>query len=183
MYANVATLRAYAASHGQKWRYARAALPHKRPEPASRRGRAGRLTISFVDPLFSSVPANPDYRVLYRFDPASDSYLRAVGGATQVDAAGHRPIRAQNIVVMHTAAGTPDLAAGTTVDAASIPVIGAGSAEYYRDGRLEHGTWRQKDPLAPLQFLDRSGAPVRFNPGQTWVEVLPTYSTAAWTSR
>lgn len=183
MYANIAKLRAYGAARGQDWRYSGAALSHKTLEPASRRGPAGTLTISFVDPLFAWVPANPDYRVQYRFDPASDSYIRVVGGTTQVDAATHRAIRARNIVVMHTGAGTPDLAAGTTVDAVSIPVIGSGAAEYYRDGRVEHGTWRQKDPLAPLQLLDRHGRAVRFNPGQTWVEVLPRDSTAVSTAR
>ena len=181
MYANIGKLRAYAASRGQDWSYSRASLPHKQPAPSTARGRPGTLTVRFVDPLFPSVPANPDYRVQYRFDPASDSYLRVVGGTTQIDAAGHQPIRARNVVVMHTAAGTPDVAAGTTVDAVSVPVIGSGSAEFFLDGRVERGTWRQKDALAPLQLLNRQGAPVKFNPGQTWIEVLPQSSTAAWT--
>src|SRR5437763_14877396 len=85
-------------------------------------------------------------------------------------------------VVMQTGPGTPDLAAGTTVDAVSIPVIGTGTATYYCDGRAEHGTWRQKDPLAPLQLLDSRGGPMKFDPGQTWIEVLPKDSTAVWTS-
>jgi hypothetical protein len=149
--------------------------------PPAARGGPGTLTIAFVDPLFPSVPAIPDYQVQYRFDPASDSYLRVVGGTIQIDAATHQSIHAQNVVVMQTGAGTPDQAAGTTVDAVSIPVIGSGSAVYFHDGRVEHGTWRQKDALAPLQFLNRQGTPVQFNPGQTWIEVLPVYSTAAWT--
>jgi hypothetical protein len=124
------------------------------------------------------VPANPDYEVQYRFDPASDSYLRSVRGATQVDAASRQPIRARNIVVMHTGAGTPDLAAGTTVDAVSIPVIGSGPAEFYVDGHVQRGSWRQKDALAPLQFFNPDGTLVRFNPGQTWIEVLPKASMA-----
>lgn len=181
MYASVSRLRAYAASRRQDWRYSSAWLPHKALEPASDRGRSGTLTITFVDPLYSWVPANPGYQVQFRFDPASDSYVRVDGGAIQIDAATHQPISARNVVVMHTGAGAPDLAAGTTVDAVSIPVIGSGSAEFYRDGWVEHGTWRQKDTLAPLQFLNRQGTPVTFNPGQTWIEVLPQYSTAAWT--
>jgi hypothetical protein len=36
------------------------------------------------------------------------------------------------------------------------------------------------DALAPLQFFNRRGAPETFNPGQTWIEALPKYSTASW---
>jgi hypothetical protein len=183
MYTNIANLRAYAARRGQDWRYGKAALPHKPPASLSTRGSGGTLSISFVDPNYSSIPANPDYQVQYRFDRASDSYLRVVGGKTDVDAATHTSVRASNVVVLQTGPGTPDLAAGTTVDAVSIPVIGSGTATYYLDGRVEHGTWRQKDPLAPLQLLNGHGVPVELNPGQTWIEVLPTYSTATWTSR
>jgi Protein of unknown function (DUF3048) N-terminal domain/Protein of unknown function (DUF3048) C-terminal domain len=181
MYANVAKLRAYAASRGQNWRYSQASLPHKVPKPLAARGGPGTLTLSFVDPLFPGVQALPDYQVQYRFDRATDSYLRVVGGAPQMDAATHTSISAQNIVVMQTGAGSPDLAAGTTVDAVSIPVIGSGSAVYFRDGRVEHGTWQQSDALAPLQLLNRQGRPVRFNPGQTWIEALPLNSNATWT--
>ncbi len=181
MYTSVPKLRTYAAAKHQDWRYSQASLPHKQPKALASRGR-GTLSISFVDPLFPWVPPLSDYQVQYRFDPATDSYLRVVGGVTQVDAANHQSIRAQNLVVMHTAAGSPDLAAGTTVDAVSIPVVGSGSAEYYRDGRIQHGTWRQKDALAPLQFLNRQGKPEKFNPGQTWIDVLPLHSTATWTS-
>lgn len=180
MYANIVTLRAYAAGHGQNWHYDNAKLAHKQPAPPSARGRPSTLTIKFVDPLFPTVPANPDYQVEYRFDPATDSYRRLVGGTPQTDAVTHRAVRAQNVVVMHIGAGVPDAAAGTTVDAVSLPVIGFGSADYYCDGRVEHGAWKQTDALAPLQFLDRHGRPVQFNPGQTWIEVLPTYSTATW---
>jgi hypothetical protein len=180
MYANIVKLRSYAAHHGQDWRYSNASLAHKQLAPVAARGRSGTLTLQFVDPNYSTVPANPEYDVQYRFDPTSDSYIRVLGGTPQIDAGTHEQIRAQNIVVMHTGAGTADLAAGTTVDAVSIPVVGTGPAEFYLDGQVQHGTWRQKDALAPLQFLNRQGRPVKLNPGQTWIEVLPQYSSASW---
>jgi hypothetical protein len=180
MYANVARLRAYAAGRGQNWRYSNASLPHKQLAAPGARGKAGTISLQFVDPLYPFVPANPEYKVQYRFDPASDSYQRAVGGTPLVDAATHQPVRARNVVVMHTGAGSADLAAGTTVDAISIPVIGSGPAEFYLDGHVVHGSWRQKDALAPLQFVNRDGTPVQFNPGQTWIEVLPAGSSATF---
>jgi hypothetical protein len=183
MYANIVKLRNYATKRGQNWRYGNASLPHKQPASTAARGRAGTLTIGFVDPLYPGMPPLSDYQVQYRFDPASDSYLRVDGGQAQVDAGSHQPFRAQNIVIMHVGAGTPDQAAGTTVDAVSIPVTGSGPADYFRDGHVQHGAWQQNDPLAPLRLLDPHGHPMKFNPGQTWIEVVPQGSTASWTFR
>jgi hypothetical protein len=181
MYADIVKLRTYVDDRRQNWRYSNASLPHQQAQPLASRGKAGTLSIAFVDPNYSFVPANPGYDVQYRFDRQSDTYLRVVGGTPQTDAVTHQPLRAANIVVMHTGPGTADLAAGTTVDAVSIPVIGSGPAEIYHDGHVRHGTWRQEDPQAPLQFLYRNGSPMRFVPGQTWIEVLPQDSTAFWT--
>jgi hypothetical protein len=182
MYTDIAKLRAYAAGRGQNWRYKQATLPHTSAAALRARGK-GMLSISFVDPNYPWVPPLSNYMVQYRFDPASDSYARIDGGKPVVDAASHATIRGQNVVVMHLGAGAADLAAGTTIDAVSIPVVGSGPADYYRDGHVKHGTWRQKDALAPLQFYDRRGGLQRFNPGQTWIEGLPQHSTATWSSR
>jgi hypothetical protein len=181
MYANIVKLRTYAAKRGKDWRYGQATLPHKLPAAPGARGMPGTLSLGFVDPLYPGMPALSDYQVQYRFDPVSDSYLRVVGGKPQADAITHQPNRAQNIVVLRTGAGTPDTAAGTTVDAVSVPVLGTGTAWYFRDGHVRRGIWRQTDPQAPLQLLNQQGVPVSFNPGQTWIEVLPQGSTASWT--
>jgi hypothetical protein len=183
MYANIAKLRTYVAKRRQNWRYAGASLPHKLPAPAAARGGAGTLTIGYVDPLFPGMPPLSNYQVQWRYDPVSNSYLRVVGGVNDIDVASHQPIRAQNIVVMKVGAGTPDQAAGTTVDAVSLPVIGTGPALYFRDGHVQHGVWEQNDPMAPLRLMDPHGRPVKFDPGQTWVEAVPQASSTSWTFR
>ena len=183
VYVDVARARTLVERRHQNWAYANASIRHKQPAAPSGRGRSGSLSISFVDPLYFQFPPLPDYAVRYDFDPASDTYLRVVGGARHVDAVTKKPLRAANIIVMRTGPGVADPQAGLTLYSISIPTIGAGPAWFFRDGAVLRGTWQQKDQFAPLRFFDRHGREVAFNPGQTWVEVLPEYSQATWSFR
>jgi hypothetical protein len=177
MFANERLLRRYAAANGQNWPYRQASLVHKSAAAPAQRGDVDSLTVSFVDPLFPFVSPIPDYTVRYSFDRATDTYLRIVGGKPAIDAGNGQPLRAANVVVMETGAGIADPAAGYTLDSILIPVIGSGTAWFFRDGTVTRGTWVQRDQQAPLQFLDVQGRPEAFNPGQTWIEVLPQGST------
>ncbi len=181
VYANGDTARSYMERHHQNWAYAQASIPHKRPASLFQRGHPGSLTISYVDPLDFQIPANPDYTVRYDFDRATDTYLRTVGGAPHIDAVTKKPLRPANVIVMRTGTAVADAQAGATLESITIPTIGTGPAWYFRDGKVSAGRWQQKDQFAPLRFLDRHGRPVAFNPGQTWIEVLPKYSEATWT--
>lgn len=181
MYAGEAKLRQYAARAGQNWAYRGASLLHKRPAPRSDRPCRGSVTASFVDPLAPFIPPDPSYSVRYRFDCVTDTYARIVGSVPQVDVGTGQPIRAANVVVMRTGAATADPFAGITVGSIDIPVVGAGTAWFFRDGTVVQGRWEQKDRFAPLRFVDRRGKPIAFNPGQTWIEVLPQGSTLSWT--
>ena len=40
------------------------------------------------------------------------------------------------------------------------------------------GFWVAPSPTSPLQFVDASGAPLPFHPGNTWLEVVGEYSAA-----
>jgi hypothetical protein len=182
MYTNTAAIRDFARSHHQNWAYAQASIPHKQPAPLDQRGRSGSLSISFADPLDPLTP-NPAFGVRYDFNPTTDSYLRFQGGTPQVDAAAKRQLSAANVVVMETGPATADKAAGPTLESIDIPTIGRGTAWYFRDGTVAKGSWQQDNVAAPLQFLDQHGQEMTFNPGQTWVEVLPKGSTASWTFR
>jgi hypothetical protein len=180
VYVDLAAVRHDLQEVGQNWAYTQAALPHKEPAPLELRGQSGSLTVRFVDPLLPWISPMPDYTVGYQFDRARDSYLRLLGGAPHVDREADQPLRAANVVVMRTGPAVAGPAEEPTLESIEIPMIGSGPAWYFRDGTVTRGTWEQKDQLAPLRFLDRIGRPVAFNPGQTWIEVLPTYSTASW---
>ena len=181
MYASTFKLRAYAAHSGQNWAYAQAYILHKHSAPLASRGHSGLVHIGFVEPYFQQ--ENAGYDVAYQYDRISNTYLRIMAGVPHVDAATGRPLRPSNIIVMKTGPAAPDPYAGATPYSISIPTIGSGQSIYFQDGKVRFGGWQQKNEAAPLRFFDARGHEMAFNPGQTWVEVLPAGSPVTWSFR
>lgn len=181
MYVNTWVLRNYAAHKGQNWSYEHAYIMHKFPAPSSRRGRIRTIDIAFIDPLNPHPDA--DYAVRYIYDRSRNTYLRIMGGQPHTDVNTGHPLRPANVIVMRTGPAVADPNAGPCPCSAGsilIPTVGSGPAWYFRDGTVLAGYWQQKNEYAPLRFYDRQWHQVTFNPGQTWVEVVPLGSTVSW---
>jgi hypothetical protein len=84
---------------------------------------------------------------------------------------------------METGPATADPFAGITPESILIPNVGRGKALFFRDGKVQRGTWSQPNMNAPLRFYDARGHQVVFNPGQTWIEAVPPGSPMQWTVR
>lgn len=179
MYTSTYMLRAYAAKNGQNWAYTGTSLLHKSPPPLQQRGKAQTISISFENPLAPAFV--PDYAVRYVYDRKSNTYLRFMGGSAHVDADTNRQLRPANVIVMQTRDAVADPNAGPTPESILIPVIGSGPAVFFRDGKAQRGIWKQPNQFAPLQFYDRQGHQAAFDPGQTWIEVVP--SSSPWSFR
>jgi len=178
MYTSTYKLRSYADANKQDWSYLQAYFPHKPAAAPARRARAGWIALQFENPLYPQ--DNPDYDVRYVFDPRSDTYTRYMGGTRHVDAATGRVLAPANVIVMQTGPAVADPAAGPTPQSILIPTLGSGTAWFFRDGTVAQGRWSQRDQNAPLRFTDRKGRAVALNPGQTWIEVVPTSSHVSW---
>jgi hypothetical protein len=175
MYVNTRVLRGYAIQHGQNWAYQQAYILHKHPAPLAQRGRVSSIDIGFEDPLYPH--PDSDYAVHYAYDRATNTYLRFMGGQPHIDTNTGKPLRPANVIAVQTGPAVADPNAGPTPESILIPTVGSGPAWYFRDGTVVRGTWQQKNQYAPLRFYDRRGRQVAFNPGQTWVEVVPPSST------
>ena len=53
-------------------------------------------------------------------------------------------------------------------------LTGTGTATVFRDGLRQEGTWTRSDDREAFLFRSSSGTVISFNPGQTWVHVIPT---------
>jgi hypothetical protein len=181
MYTSTKKLRQYAKKHGQNWAYANAYLLHAKPVPLSRRGKKSTISITFEDPL-NPVP-QPAYAVRYVYNRASNTYTRYMGGAPHVDADTGKTLRPANVIVVRTGNGVFDPEAGITPDSIKIPVVGKGQALFFHDGKVTAGRWSLPNQDAPLRFYTRRGREAAFEPGQTWIEVVPSTSPISWTAR
>jgi hypothetical protein len=106
-----------------------------------------------------------------------------MGGAPHVDADTGKALHPANVIVMRTGNAVPDPAAGITPESIRIPVMGHGRAIFFRDGKVQQGTWSLPRLNAPLRFYTHGTRQVAFDPGQTWIEVVPPSSPLHWTSR
>ena len=114
-------------------------------------------------------PAN---RIAYRYDRASNTYPRFVGGEPQIDAGDGRPVAPANVVVMTVVFGPlndghPDK---RRLEAQNI---GRGPAWIASNGVTIRGTWQKTSIDAPTRFYGSDGRQVVLTAGQTFVQVVP----------
>jgi hypothetical protein len=170
LYMYPAKLRAHvAATTTWTMRTAPWTLAHKAPASLVRRPARGSIDLSF---------SGPDYAVRYEYDRVSNSYLRSMGGKPHVDAISGVRVAPQNVVVL-LAKVTPDRSSDT-LGSVVVQSEGQGAAYYFRDGRVRSGRWRKTAISTPLELLDDAGQPIRLNPGQTWIEVVPQGNPVSW---
>jgi hypothetical protein len=125
---------------------------------------ATELTIPF--------PKNSVVRFVY--EPASGRYLRFVQGQPHLDALNDQQLSAANVVVQFTPHNKTDIvedSQGTT--SIEIVLLGEGRVLVFRDGIAIPGRWVADAPDRMTRFLDDSGRPIPFKPGQTWFELVP----------
>jgi serine/threonine-protein kinase len=131
------------------------------------RGRAQGLTVRI-----------PFENLVWRFNEGSGTYQRSYGDQPHVS--DGTQISAANVIVQRVRIDRPKIAGQTWVRAMTV---GHGEAVVYRNGVEIPGTWSRPVPGRPPVFRDRAQAEITMAPGTTWVELVPTGSTAtAWLS-
>lgn len=107
------------------------------------------------------------YDVVFTYDAASNTYLRAQGGGPHIDAESKSQLAPSVVVVpiiprsthsnrIHTIYGTTD----------------GGKVYVFQDGTVIEGTWKKSARNAQWQLLDASGKPIELNRGQTWFTMI-----------
>ena len=108
----------------------------------------------------------------WRYDPATNTYLRSQGDKASTANKPHKladgsQVTTENVIIAfldyepsHNDRRAPD---GTTT--------GTNPALVFTGGRLVHATWTRGDRLNPFAFTDAAGAPVLLTPGRTFIEL------------
>lgn len=110
----------------------------------------------------------PAYAVEWRYDVASNAYLRWQAGQPYVDGASGEQVRAKNVVVQFAGLQVVGDAQGHLL----FQVMGEGEALVFQDGVALTATWRKERGGARTRYYDAQGQEIAFNRGPTWVEVL-----------
>jgi len=151
---------------------------------------------SFAKPTPANAPP-PPYQTItmrwntrntieqWRWDGALAGYTRWVScpiscgepGYTQVMGENSgQPVVAKNIIFQYTTEyldnNDPNPNPGDRW--ILIDTHGQGKAVMFLGDRYEVGTWENAGPGQPTKFYLADGQPAKFDPGQTWIEVVPT---------
>jgi LysM repeat protein len=111
----------------------------------------------------------------WHYDDTSGKYLRWIIGSPLLDAIDGKQINADNVIVYFADHQDTDIIEDTN-GATSVRIIvnGKGPAMFFRDGKMNKGFWQTDGTRTPFFTLE-DGNPYSLKPGNTWVEVVPTY--------
>ena len=116
-----------------------------------------------------SYPLN---KIEYRYDRATNTYLRGVSGASkQVDPADGKQVAPKNVVIMMVSFGP--LNDGSNKDRLEARNVATGKAWIATNGRTIVGTWKKASVAGPTRFYDKDGKAVTLTIGQTFIQVMP----------
>ncbi len=119
----------------------------------------------------------------WRWDASRQGFTRWVEcqecgtGYTQVMGTNSgQPVVASNVVIQYTTESL-DMADPNTSDRwININTAGSGEALLFLGHKYYRGTWQNAGNGQPTRFFLPDGQPAPFDPGQTWIEVVPTSS-------
>ncbi len=139
--------------------------PYKFKEDAPASGRPNAQTISF-----NFWDGYADFAVDYKYDKASNTYLRNNGGEAHIDFNTKKQLAPKNVVVLFMTEsrandgypGNLHMLYGTT---------GTGNALVFMDGKEIKARWSKANREARL-VLTSGGKEIEFNPGQIWLSVV-----------
>lgn len=129
-------------------------------------------------PLAQSIHVEPwaqymQYAVDWTYDKATNVYMRNNGGTAQIDRDVNKQLTAKNIVLL-SMQETNANDGYTNNEHLLYKDKGTGKAQIFMDGVKITGTWRKDSRTARTLLFDSLGAPIKFDRGNIWFEILPT---------
>jgi len=110
------------------------------------------------------------YGLRFQYDKERGGYVRYMDGKLHTDRETGEPIVAKNILIQRvTAAQFPDSKQHTY----DVTVVGSGTGLFIANGHQAPMQWKKHWDGGITSYTDDRGMPLPFQPGQTWVEVLP----------
>ncbi len=112
------------------------------------------------------------YRVLWRYNPSTNNYVRLQGDRVMTVENGKRVI-VDAVVVIET-----DVRSIDDLGRKAVTTIGDGYGLLAQDGVVEEITWKKPSAEERLRFYDETGKEVAINTGRTWIHVVDTLESA-----
>ncbi len=116
------------------------------------------------------------FKVDYKYNAQTNSYLRIKGDKKDVDKLTNEQITAKNVVIMYAASRQIE---GQYND---LDIEGEGKAIVYQNGWEIEGKWKKdkSDMKSKLYFYNEAGDEIKFVPGKIWIQVVEPGQKVEW---
>jgi len=123
-----------------------------------------------------SIPFSPNSTVVWKYDTQLHAFQRYYGSKPDTLSTGAQNTAANVVVqfVQITYGPWLENETGGLEVQANLYQDASGSALVFRSGQEIPGTWSRSTLGQPTKFVTTAGAPITLQPGQTWVELVPT---------
>ena len=124
-----------------------------------------------------SIPYANFYKLTYKYDAETMRYVRYVNGKEHASQTG-KALDAKNIILYQLEnKALPDTENKGRQDLLNI---GTGTGYYFTDGKMIKINWSKSERTAKTEYTLEDGTPLVLNPGNTYIQIVPTYVTLAF---
>jgi len=113
----------------------------------------------------------PSYKVKWTFNKDKNVYLREMAGKAHLDALTNEQLSASNVIIQSVERWEAPTEAGEAGWA--MKTTGSGKAKVFLNGNKIEATWKKTSLTDRTTFYDSADKEIYFNPGSTWIEVVP----------
>lgn len=118
-----------------------------------------------------SIPYANFYKVTFKYDEATKRFVRYVNGKTHDSQTG-KALSAKNIIMYSVKnVNLPD---NENKGRQDLENIGSGKGYYFSDGKMVEINWEKTKRDAKTKYTLADGTPLKLNPGNTYIQIVPT---------
>lgn len=112
------------------------------------------------------------YTCSYQYDAATKTYKRARKGKPHIERTTGKPFEAKNIIIQKSSSHTIK---GDKAGRQEVGTVGSGTGWLVTDGKAVEITWSKASRSASTLYKEKdTGKPIELNPGQTWIQIMPS---------
>lgn len=113
--------------------------------------------------------AGRNYVVEYKYNRASNTYVRYTGGRPQIDKLTRKQVQTKNVVLLFV----PKEKVVDKKGRIELKTVGKGNAVFMKDGKAITIKWSKASDRARTIFKDKYGREIKFNRGNIWITIVP----------
>ncbi len=142
---------------------------------------AEQFVVRFSGAIYNRWQYDPTLGKFLRFSDTADDYDIGLSEkyGQSIDQLTGEPLAFDNVVVVFVLSEYYN----RTPEVMDIQFLGSGTAYAFRDGQSYQVLWQRNSPDSVVSLTYPDGTPFPFKPGNTWFEVIGTFSTVEQTDQ